>query len=112
MTCAEGARNRHRHEDRRRQRHVAAAEKADRQFSHHDPDAHTKQQMERVQAALAARSIERGGRGNRREERLVVSEDVQIGLQSASYSSGRYSVRREVGVHHFHRLLAQALRAH
>jgi choline monooxygenase len=44
-------------------------------------------------------------------EDVGVCEDVQRGLASRSYDTGRYSVRREVGVHHFHRLLAEQLRA-
>jgi choline monooxygenase len=43
-------------------------------------------------------------------EDVGVCEDVQRGLASSSYDTGRYSVRREVGVHHFHRLLAGQLR--
>jgi choline monooxygenase len=44
-------------------------------------------------------------------EDVGVCEDVQGGLASRSYDRGRYSVRREVAVHHFHRLLAARLRA-
>ena len=33
------------------------------------------------------------------------------GLASRSYSTGRFSVRREVAIHHFHRLLASRLQA-
>lgn len=44
-------------------------------------------------------------------EDLGVCEDVQRGLASRAYDTGRYSVRREVAVHHFHRLLAQRLQA-
>ncbi len=43
-----------------------------------------------------------------REDEAVV-EAVQRGVRSRSYSRGRYSPTREQGVHHFHRLLAQAL---
>jgi choline monooxygenase len=43
-------------------------------------------------------------------EDVGVCEDVQRGLASKSYDTGRYSVRREVGVHHFHKLLANYLR--
>ncbi len=38
-----------------------------------------------------------------------VVEQVQKGLQSRLYRRGRYSPRREVGTHHFHRLLARFL---
>jgi choline monooxygenase len=43
-------------------------------------------------------------------EDVGVCEDVQRGLGSRSYDSGRFSVRREVAVHHFHRLVADRLR--
>jgi choline monooxygenase len=43
-------------------------------------------------------------------EDVGVCEDVQRGLASRSYKTGRYSVRREMAVHHFHRLLAARLR--
>jgi phenylpropionate dioxygenase-like ring-hydroxylating dioxygenase large terminal subunit len=35
-----------------------------------------------------------------------ICEAVQRGLRSGNYRSGRYSVKRESGVHHFHGLLA------
>jgi choline monooxygenase len=34
---------------------------------------------------------------------------VQRGIRSRGYAGGRYSPHHERGVHHFHRLLAQAL---
>jgi choline monooxygenase len=43
-----------------------------------------------------------------REDESVV-EAVQRGTRSSLYSRGRYSPTREQGVHHFHRLLAEAL---
>lgn len=43
-----------------------------------------------------------------REDEVVV-EAVQKGVKSRFYDRGRFSVAREQGVHHFHRLLAQAL---
>lgn len=43
-----------------------------------------------------------------REDEFVV-EGVQRGLQSRIYQTGRFSPTRELGVHHFHRLLAAAL---
>lgn len=43
-----------------------------------------------------------------REDEFVV-EAVQRGLQSRFYQSGRFSPRREKGVHHFHQLIAAAL---
>jgi choline monooxygenase len=39
-----------------------------------------------------------------------VVERVHIGLQSSLYKHGRFSPKRERGVHHFHRLLAEALK--
>ena len=43
-----------------------------------------------------------------REDEFIV-ENVNKGIQSSFYKSGRYSPTREQGVHHFHRLLAQFL---
>jgi choline monooxygenase len=44
-------------------------------------------------------------------EDQTVCEQVQRGLKSRSYDTGRFSVRREAGGYHFHRLLAEYLRA-
>lgn len=41
-----------------------------------------------------------------REDEYVV-ESVQKGLNSGHYQTGRFSPKREEGVHHFHRLLAE-----
>jgi choline monooxygenase len=43
-------------------------------------------------------------------EDVGICEDVQRGLQSAAYDTGRFCVKREAGGYHFHRLLAQSLR--
>jgi phenylpropionate dioxygenase-like ring-hydroxylating dioxygenase large terminal subunit len=43
-----------------------------------------------------------------REDEAIV-ECVQKGVRSRLYGRGRYSPKREQGVHHFHRLLAEAL---
>jgi choline monooxygenase len=43
-----------------------------------------------------------------REDEAIV-EAVQRGVRSRLYHRGRYSPKREQGVHHFHRLLAAAL---
>lgn len=43
-----------------------------------------------------------------REDEFVV-ENVHKGLQSSYYKTGRFSPKREKGVHHFHRLLAEYL---
>jgi choline monooxygenase len=45
------------------------------------------------------------------DEDIGVCEEVQRGLRSRSYDTGRFSVRREAGGYHFHRLLAERLRA-
>ncbi len=45
-----------------------------------------------------------------REDEAVV-ENVQRGIRSRLYRSGRYAPRREQGTHHFHRLLAEFLQA-
>ena len=54
--------------------------------------------------AFAERSVELGHRIQL--EDVGICEDVQRGLASRSYSTGRFSVRREVAIHHFHRMLA------
>lgn len=41
-----------------------------------------------------------------REDEFVV-ENVQKGMHSRFYDTGQYSVRREKGVHHFHRLISE-----
>jgi len=45
-----------------------------------------------------------------REDEAIV-EAVQRGVRSRLYDRGRYSPAREGGVHHFHRLLAEFMRA-
>jgi choline monooxygenase len=42
-------------------------------------------------------------------EDIDICEAVQRGLTSATYDLGRYSPKRENGVHHFHRLYAEAM---
>jgi len=42
-------------------------------------------------------------------EDQTISEEVQRGLGSRSYNTGRFSVKREVAGYHFHRLLAKAI---
>jgi choline monooxygenase len=39
----------------------------------------------------------------------VLCEQVQRGLRSSSYDRGRFSARRENGVHHFQKLVLEAL---
>jgi choline monooxygenase len=43
------------------------------------------------------------------DEEIV--ENVQKGIVSRFYNHGRYSVTKETGTHHFHRLLAESLNA-
>jgi hypothetical protein len=43
-------------------------------------------------------------------EDIVLCEQVQRGLRSASYDRGRFSALRENGVHHFQQLLWRELR--
>jgi choline monooxygenase len=43
-------------------------------------------------------------------EDMGICEEVQRGLRSRSYSVGRFSVKREAGGYHFHRLLVDWLR--
>jgi choline monooxygenase len=43
------------------------------------------------------------------QEDILLCESVQKGLRSSTYDRGRYSVKRENGVHHFHMLLAEFL---
>jgi choline monooxygenase len=42
-------------------------------------------------------------------EDIAICEAVQRGLRSRTYDRGRYSPKRESGVHHFHRLWAAAM---
>jgi len=57
-----------------------------------------------VEKSLAASDIVQ-------QEDVDICESVQKGLGSSSYDRGRYSVKREQGELHFHRLLAQDFRA-
>jgi len=45
------------------------------------------------------------------QEDIRICESVQRGLRSQHYDRGRFSVKRENGVHHFHGLLAASLRS-
>src|SRR5205823_14046423 len=42
-------------------------------------------------------------------EDIKICESVQRGFSSRNYNQGRFSVRRENGVHHFHGLLSEFL---
>jgi choline monooxygenase len=57
--------------------------------------------------AAVARTIEFSDEIQR--EDIIICEQVQRGLRSRTYRTGRYSVKRENGVHHFHQLLAEFL---
>ena len=43
-------------------------------------------------------------------EDIGVCEEVQRGLNSRSYTTGRFSVKREIGGYYFHQLLGRRLR--
>jgi choline monooxygenase len=43
------------------------------------------------------------------QEDIAPCQSVQKGLRSATYDCGRYSVKRENGVQHFHLLLREFL---
>jgi len=43
------------------------------------------------------------------QEDIMLCTNVQKGLNSSTYDRGRYSVKRENGVHHFHMLLREFL---
>jgi choline monooxygenase len=43
------------------------------------------------------------------QEDMGICEDVQRGLASRAFDTGRFSVRREAGGYHFHQLLARRL---
>jgi len=45
------------------------------------------------------------------KEDMVVCQDVQHNLEAGVYKQGRYSVKRENGVHHFHALVQEYLNA-
>jgi choline monooxygenase len=65
-------------------------------------DAGSAKVQERMQKAIAFSD-------EVQQEDIGLCESVQRGLQSALYDRGRYSVKRENGVHHFHRLLEEFL---
>lgn len=57
--------------------------------------------------AFRARSIELAHQVQLEDEGVCL--DVQMGLSSRTYDTGRFSVKREAGGYHFHRLLAERL---
>jgi choline monooxygenase len=65
-------------------------------------DANSEKVKERVQRAVAfSEEVQ--------QEDIGLCENVQRGLCSSTYDRGRYSVKRENGVHHFHMLLGEFL---
>jgi len=66
----------------------------------HDVDSPTTK--ERIEKAIAFSD-------EVQQEDIVLCENVHKGLRSSTYDRGRYSVKRENGVHHFHMLLAEFL---
>jgi choline monooxygenase len=68
-------------------------------FFHHAADSAV---QERIQRAIAFSD-------QVQQEDIGLCENVQRGLRSATYDRGRYSVKRENGVHHFHTLLGEFL---
>jgi choline monooxygenase len=66
-------------------------------------DAHSEKVRERARKAIEFSEVVQ-------QEDINICEAVQRGLNSALYDRGRYSVKRENGVHHFHMLLSEYLR--
>jgi choline monooxygenase len=66
-------------------------------------DGNSEKMRERVNKAIAFSEVTQ-------QEDIHICEAVQRGLNSALYDRGRYSVKRENGVHHFHLLLSEYLR--
>ncbi len=65
-------------------------------------DADSRKMKERAKKAI-------GFSETVQQEDIHICEAVQRGLQSSTYDRGRYSVKRENGVHHFHMLLSEFL---
>ena len=57
---------------------------------------------ERIRRAVAFRD-------EVQQEDIFLCESVQRGLRSATYDRGRYSVKRENGMHHFHSMMSEFL---
>jgi choline monooxygenase len=65
-------------------------------------DVASQKSRERIQRAVAFSD-------EVQQEDIGLCEHVQRGLRSSTYDRGRYSVKRENGVHHFHMLLNEFL---
>lgn len=71
-------------------------------FEWYAREAGTQAAQERIRKAVdLAEVVQR--------EDIAICEAVQRGLQSVAYTRGRYSVKRENGVFHFHRLVERFL---
>ena len=65
-------------------------------------DAKSEKARERIRKAIAfSEEVQ--------QEDVALCQSVQRGLRSATYDRGRYSAKRENGVHHFHMLLGEFL---
>lgn len=65
-------------------------------------DAYSEKVRDRTQRAVAFSD-------EVQQEDIELCRSVQRGLNSSTYDRGRYSVKRENGVHHFHMLLSEFL---
>jgi len=65
-------------------------------------DATSEENRERIKRSIAFTE-------EVQKEDIGLCEHVQRGLRSVTYDRGRYSVKRENGVHHFHTLLGEFL---
>jgi choline monooxygenase len=65
-------------------------------------DVASKEAQERIKRSIAFSD-------EIQQEDISLCENVQKGLRSSTYDRGRYSVKRENGVHHFHMLLNEFL---
>jgi hypothetical protein len=70
--------------------------------------------LEREKSTVFARAWQLVGRAVEFSDEIQIEdiricEAVQRGLRSRTYARGRYSVKRENGVHHFHGLLSEFL---
>jgi choline monooxygenase len=66
----------------------------------HDTESHSAKQ--RIEKAVAFSD-------EVQQEDILLCTNVQKGLNSSTYDRGRYSIKRENGVHHFHMLLREFL---
>lgn len=73
------------------------------------PVAHNKTKVSFITYMLDETKYNLGAGGNLHKVEMedeAIVQNVQKGIQSRFYSQGRYSVNKEKGTHHFHRLLA------